>query len=355
MKLLLHKQREVTVCSIASILLEGQPEISDIMAFFNTGALKDGVLIHSKLNGQGLRVLNIIQGDKLQVGLEYTLLRNLIQMPGGLNDSLFNADPRQSLRSRNWLDSPWNILAGHINYKINDNASISLLSSYLLSQRNLIWRNEDGGPAALDTITSDLEYIPRELEREYFRTFTNELRFLNNYDILGMNQTFSFGLRAAYSHLIRREGAEGTTGTDFDLTQLSPWGTDMDFYTTNIAPYIENIFRLSDLFSITPGLRFEYLNTTANGYAPNEADDSNQETVSVNMQKSTRTFVLGALSTQFKTSDEANLYANFSQFYRPVTYSDLTPFGSLAKIDPNLKDASANEFDLGYRGIMGIF
>jgi Fe(3+) dicitrate transport protein len=62
---------------------------------------------------------------------------------------------------------------------------------------------------------------------------------------------------------------------------------------------------------------------------------------------------LGALSAQYKTSDESNFYANFSQSYRPITYDDLTPFGSLAKIDPNLKDASANTIDLGYRGITG--
>jgi Fe(3+) dicitrate transport protein len=301
----------------------------------------------------GFTSLKYNPGGGVQLGIEYTLLRNLIQMPGGLTDSLFNANPQQSLRTRNWLDSPWNILAVHANYKINDNSSVGLVSSYLFSQRNLIWRNEDGGPGALDTIQSDLQYTPRELEREYFKTFTNEVRYLNNYDILGMNQTFSFGFRAIYSHLTRLEGAEGTTGTNFDLTQLSPWGEDMDYYTTNFAPYIENIFRVSDLFSITPGLRFEYLNTTANGFAPNTAEDSNQPVVSVSNQRTARTFILGAFSAQFKTSDEANLYANFSQSYRPITYDYLTPFGSLAKINPNLKDASANTIDLGYRGISG--
>ena len=80
--------------------------------------------------------------DRLQIGIEYTMLRNLIRMPGGLNDFLFYEDPQQSLRSRNWLSSPWNILSAHINYKFNDIASISFISSYLLSQRNLIWRNE---------------------------------------------------------------------------------------------------------------------------------------------------------------------------------------------------------------------
>ncbi|MCL5028513.1 MAG: TonB-dependent receptor [Bacteroidetes bacterium] len=293
--------------------------------------------------------------DRLQIGIEYTMLRNLIRMPGGLNDSLFYADPQQSLRSRNWLDSPWNILSAHINYKFNDKASVSFISSYLLSQRNLIWRNEDGGPAAIDSITSSLTYIPRELEREYFNTFTNELRFLSNYNLLGEEQTFSFGLRAAYSHLIRRVGADGTTGTDFDLTQLSPWEQDMNFYTTNIAPYLENIFHITDALSITPGLRLEYLSTKADGYAPNKAGDSGNEYVYANNKKSTSTFLLGSVSAELKASDNTNFYLNLSQSYRPITYSDLTPFGSIAKIDQNLKDASAYDIDFGFRGIVGSF
>ena len=293
--------------------------------------------------------------DKLQIGIEYTILRNLIRMPGGLNDSLFYANPQQSLRSRNWLDSPWNITVMRINYKMNDHTSFSLISSYLFSQRNLIWRNEDIPPEAPDDITSSLTYTPRELEREYFNTFTNELRFLSNYNLFGQNHSFSFGLRYAYSHLERQEGADGTTGSDFNLAQLSPWKQDMNFYTTNIAPYIQNIFRITDAFSITPGLRLEYLSTNADGYAPNEAGDSNQEYVYSNNKKSARTFLLSAISTEYKASDKTNIYFNLSQSYRPITYSDLTPFGSIAKIDQNLKDASAYDIDLGFRGVVGDY
>lgn len=112
--------------------------------------------------------------EKLHLGLEYTILRNLIQMPGGENDSMFYANPQESLRARNWLDSPWNIGALHINYKINDNTSLNFVSSYLLSQRNLVWRNEDVPPYVPDTITASLTYTPREVEREFFNTLTNE-------------------------------------------------------------------------------------------------------------------------------------------------------------------------------------
>jgi Fe(3+) dicitrate transport protein len=333
------------------------------------GTVKDfmyyGFLQYRRLDGwransqqtqwSGFASIKYNPSENLQAGIEYTSLRNLIQMPGGLTDSLFYANPQQSLRGRNWLDSPWNIAAAHLDYKISDNSSLHLVSSYLLSQRNLIWRNEDIAPNVPDTITSDLTYTPRELEREYFNTFGNELRLLSNYHVLGQDQTFSFGLRLAYSHLERLEDADGTAGTDFDLTQLTPWGEDMNFYTTNIAPYVENSFRINDVLSITPALRLEYLNTTANGYAPIEAGDGNEEYVYTNNEKNTRTFLLGSVSGELKTSETSNVYASFSQSYRPITYSDLTPFGTIARIDRNLKDASANDADLGFRGLLGEF
>lgn len=303
----------------------------------------------------GFASLKYSPTDYFKVGVEYTILRNLIRMPGGLNDSLFYTNPQQSLRSRNWLDSPWNIVALHINFKMNDYISFSMVSSYLFSQRNLIWRNEVIPPQAPDAITSSLTYTPRELEREFFNTFTNEIRLLSNYNLLGISNSFSFGLRYAYSHLLRQEGANGSTGSDFDLTQLSPWGQDMNFYTTNIAPYIENIFRVTNALSITPGLRFEYLSTNADGYAPNEAGDNNQVYVYANNKESERKFLLGTISTELKTSEKVDFYLNLSQSYRPITYSDLTPFGSIVKIDQNLKDASAYGIDLGFRGIVGNY
>lgn len=290
------------------------------------------------------------QGKKFQAGLEYTALRNEVKMPGGLTDSLFNEDPQQSTRSRNWLQSPWNILAANLSYKMNNKTSMSLKSAFLFSQRDLVWRNEDGGPEVKDTITPDLEYVPREVEHEYFRSITNELRFLTAYNLGSQKQTLAFGVRYAYSFLQRQHGAEGTTGSDLDYSITSGWGGQMNFYTTNLAPFIENTFRIGNRFSITPGLRYESLTTIADGYDENEAEDSDKEFVTSDMQKKTRGFILAGAGLQFKISENTNIYANYSQSYRPISYSELTPFGSIAKIDPEMKDASADNVDLGFRG-----
>lgn len=298
----------------------------------------------------GFGSIKYIPNEKLQFGVEYSILRNRIHMPGGLTDSSFNINPQQSNRSRNWLESPWNIITATFNYKLNNNTSLSFKSSYLFSERNLIWRNEDGWPYEKDSLTPDLTFVPRELEREYFKSSTSELRFLTHYTIGEQKQIFSSGIRFAYSWLHRMEGAEGTKGKGFDLTQETPWPENMNFYTTNIAPFLENTFYIGKRLSVTPGIRFEYLSTIANGYWENEAGDSADETVTAKNQKNTRTFVLGGIGFQLKINETSNIYANYSQSYRPITYSDLTPFGTIAKIDPKLKDASADNADLGIRG-----
>jgi Fe(3+) dicitrate transport protein len=49
-------------------------------------------------------------------------------------------------------------------------------------------------------------------------------------------------------------------------------GGDMNFYNANnVAAFAENNFlRIGNRLSITPGLRFEYLNTVADGYDEND-------------------------------------------------------------------------------------
>jgi Fe(3+) dicitrate transport protein len=53
---------------------------------------------------------------------------------------------------------------------------------------------------------------------------------------------------------------------------------------------------------------------------------------------------------QFQTSSATNIYANFSEAYEPTNYSNLTPIGVASVTDPNMKDVSGYNADLGWRG-----
>lgn len=289
--------------------------------------------------------------SKLNIGVEYSLLRNRIKMPGGLTDSMFAVDPRASFRSRNWLKSPWNIVAAYANYQLGAKTFMSLKSSLLFSRRALVWRNEDGGAGALDEPDETThEYVNREVEDEHMHNTTTELRLMHNYKLGNNESTVAGGLRYAYAWFKRQGGGEGTTGSDFDLSLLGEYEYALDFTTTNIAPFVENIFRIGRRFTFTPGVRFEYLKSTSKGYTTEE----NDEKVPTDESRSRKMMLFGA-GAEFKTTANTNVYVNISQAYRPVDYSQLTGFGVTSVIDPNLKDSKGFNADFGYRGTVGNY
>ena len=282
--------------------------------------------------------------EKLQIGVEYSLLRNEIKMPGGLTDSLFQANPKTSTRSRNWLKTPWNILNVYANYNPSKNTTISFKTTYLFSNRSLVWRNEDGGAAALDEIDpATNNFVQREVGLKDIKNINNELRFSQNYQLGKQTSTLAGGIRVAYSWY-KKTGGKGTTGSDFDLTIVGDLRKDLSSTTTNIAPFVENIFRIGQQFSVTPGFRFEYLKSEITGYKLKSGVKlpANESRV--------RTFPLFGIGMEFKVTGNTNIYGNISQAYRPITYSQLEPLGVTSKIDPDLKDSYGYNTDFGYRG-----
>jgi Fe(3+) dicitrate transport protein len=293
----------------------------------------------------GFGKLQYKPNEKLAVSIEYSLLRNELKMPGGLTDSAFQSSAKESTRARNWLKSPWNIVSANLKYTPSENTTVDFKTMFLFSSRSLVWRNEDGGPEALDVIdTTTNEYLPREVGIEKMQNSTSELRISHRYQLGKQKSTLAGGLRYSYAWFNRKGGGEGTTKSDFDLSITGPWGYDLDFSTTNLAPFVENIFRIGEKFTITPGFRFEYINSTASGYKTEDEFKIYTE------QVRNRYFPLFGTGLEFKPTSNTSLYGNISQAYRPIDYGQLEPLGVISKIDPNLKDATGFNSDLGYRG-----
>ena len=298
----------------------------------------------------GFAKVEYAASSNFKVGLEYSLLRNLLHMPGGLDDAGFNQNPDQSLRARNWLQTPWNIVAVTSEYKVSTHTTITLKSALNISARNIVWRNEDGGPQTRDSISpATNSYVPREVESETFKNSTTEIRLLSDYTLKGRKQTFGAGIRFYDGNMTRLEGGIGSVDVGPDFTNYgSTYENNLRFNTLNVAPFIENIFHIGERFSVTPGARFEFIKSSAKGYV---LDSTGTDNITINQSK-TRNILLLGIGFQYKTSKSTNLYANISQAYRPISYSFLYPMGLDvdAKIDPQLKDITGYNVDLGWRG-----
>jgi Fe(3+) dicitrate transport protein len=216
----------------------------------------------------------------------------------------------------------------------------------MASQRYLVWRNEDGGPEARDEIDPETSaFAPREVEWEYFTNATSETRLLHDYTAFGMSNTIATGVRLFGGDMHRQEGGPGSTGSDFNMNLVGgPYETDMKFESFNGAAFAENELRISPRLTFTPGARVELLHSTARGYTA--------DTVAEPRSKN-RTFVLFGAGAAFAATAKTTIYANATQAYRPIEYSFLTPFASLTRIDPNLKDPKGYNLDVGWRGSVG--
>jgi len=291
--------------------------------------------------------------NKLNIGLQYTRMNYQSQQPGGLSDSLMNENAQQSFRSRNWFSTPWNVASLSLDYIINNNTKLNVKIFSTIAERNSVGFTKTINIA--DTINTTLNsYNPRQVDRDNYTNFGSEIRLLRTYNFLKQKSVLATGIRIYRGETKRRQGGTGTTGSDLDLTIASTsngkdFSKDLKFGTDNIAFFAENIFHIGKRWSITPGLRYEIIKSSAEGYI----NTSSTGTIQKDVRE--RRILIAGIGTELLTSNTTNIYANFSQSYRPVTFSELTPSATTDVIDPNLKDANGYNMDFGYRGKIKTF
>ncbi len=279
-----------------------------------------------------------------KISAEYTNSEYEMQQPGGLTDSQFNDNSKQSGRARNWFGTPWNLFSLNFNTKINSNWDFSTKLFGVIGERNSVGVTTT--PNIADAIsTTTYTYSNRQVDRDYYKNFGLEIRNIYSYNLGNIKNNLAFGLRIYQAKTTRLQSGKGTIGSNFDLTTETEFPRDLNFTTKNAAIFAENQFKITEKLSITPGVRFEYISSVGSGrLAFNGANEVLlQEKIITRNQP---LFGIG-LEYKFRTT---NIYANISQAFRPVLFSDLTPPAVTDVIDPNLKDASGFNADLGYRG-----
>ena len=294
--------------------------------------------------------------DKTALHFDYTYFNYLAQQGGGLTDVMFNQDPTQSNRSRNWFAVNWNLFSLRLEHKFNNDADFSLQLFGLDASRKTV------GYRSNRVSSADPEGSVRDLIAGDFVNWGAEARYLKRYSIGENTSAFLIGTKYYQSRNTGLQGP-GSTGSDANFKLAStefPFYANQSNYTfpnLNVAIFGENIFKVNANFSITPGFRFEKIKTQAQGsYRKINLDLAgnvilDDEQFENNIKE--RNFVLLGVGLSYKPKNQIEIYGNVSQNYRSVTFNDIRTVSPSQVIDSNISDEKGFTSDIGIRGQLG--
>lgn len=280
---------------------------------------------------------------RFSVRLEWARSRYQYRIPGPLTDSMFNADPAQATRSRNYFSPDIHVPSVTLNWQLASRTKMQLIASAVLGRRNSV--QYDKPTNIRDTInTATMQYNNRQVDIDRFNSYTIEWRLLQQYRLGRQLSTLAAGIQYMNNDLHRTQLGKGTTGSDYDLTLLDPqWGRDVHLKTENIALFAENTFHLLKNFTISAGARVEAGQTDMSGTITYYPDNAIPVTIK-------HRFPLPGLTASYKPDENTEWYAGWSQAYHPMLFKDLIPSSLFEKVDPGIRDAKGYNAEIGFRG-----
>jgi Fe(3+) dicitrate transport protein len=289
--------------------------------------------------------------EKASVNIEYTKMYYLTQQPGGLTDKEFYNDPSISKRERNWFEVDWNLFAASFNYEFSPKTKIKTQFFGLHATRKAL--GVLGNISRPDNSNEERNLIIGE-----FDNIGNETRLLKLYDVGKITWAFVIGGRVY-------KGKNHSMQGDADTTDLPHFsfnnpenleGSDYTFPSTNYSAFAEHIFRWGSHFSVTPGVRYEYINTKAEGsfreIVYDLANNPIFDTTLTEQRENSRSLVIGGIGFNYRFNDTIDVYANFTQNYRSINFTDMQIKNKNFRIDNDLEDETGYNFDLGLRGVI---
>jgi Fe(3+) dicitrate transport protein len=297
--------------------------------------------------------LNYDFSSKTNLEFELTFLEYLAQQAGGLNDSMFDLNPYQSVRSRNWFKVNWLLYNAKLTHRFSDQTLFSFNLFGLNASRDAIGFRTN----RVDQVDS---FEERDLIKGKFRNFGFESRLIHNYSILEKKSTLLLGGKFYRANNSNQQGP-GSDGYGPDFSIKSEQYIDYqaqsyyDYPNLNIALFGEQILYLNEKLSITPGFRLEHIATGSKGSYKNINLDAagnlllNETIFSDEIRK--RSFVLFGVGTSYKPNEYLEIYNNISQNYRSVTFADISIVNPAYVINPEITDEKGYNLDLGVRGV----
>ncbi len=283
---------------------------------------------------------------------EITYFSYIAQQAGGLNDQMFEENPFQSNRARNWFAIDWLLYNLKFSHRFSTTTNFTFNVFGLNASRNALGFRTN----RVDQVDSLDE---RDLIKGDFNNFGFEARLLHEYQVFSKNTTLLVGSKFYKSDNTAEQGP-GSNGSDanfnFQLDDYQNYQNQSNFTypNLNITFFGENIIYLNEKLSITPGLRIEHIKTESDGYYKQINTDAAgnvilNETIEDNEIRK-RTFILLGIGTSYKPLSNTEIYGNISQNYRSVTFADISISNPAFTINPNIDDENGFTVDLGFRG-----
>ena len=280
--------------------------------------------------------------QRFQIRGEVGRSQYLFRIPGPLTDAMFEQNPRQATRSRNYFNPDIYVPSITLDWQIGPRTHLNWVASAVLGARNSVqFIGFADAVDAIDPVT--LAYKARQTDIDHFNSYTSELRLRHHYHLGKMENTVVAGLRGINNDLHRQQLGKGTTGSDFDLSIEGAFGRDMHLKSQNAAFFVENLFKVTPRLHLTAGVRTEQGSSKMSGiisYLPSEKVP----------QDIFHHFILPGVSGQFHLDGQNKLYAGWSQAYRPVIFADIIPGSAIERTDPDMGDSRGHNAEAGIKG-----
>lgn len=286
--------------------------------------------------------------DKLKIKGEISRSKYQHRIPGPLTDKMFQEDPQQSTRGRNYFSPDILVPSLTLSWQVTPSTYMQLQASGVFGQRNSVMLDAFANvPDSIVPSTND--FRNRQVDRDQFNSKTIEWRVVQSYKLAQQSANLAAGVVYMNNDLHRRQQGRGTTGTDYDLTLVDQdYGRDMHFKTGNLAFFVENTFTIGNRFSISPGWRMETGRSDMTGKIRYYTQYPIPNRIAHN-------YHLFGVSTQFKLDTENTVYGGISNAYRPVIFKDIVPASTYEQVDKSLRNATGYNAEIGVRGKWGDY
>ncbi len=263
---------------------------------------------------------------------------------------MFNQNSLQSNRERNWFKVGWLLYNFQVFYTPSKNNSLSLNLFGLKANRYALGFRTN-------RVSQIDSFEERDLIKSDFNNFGFEAKYLKKYLLNNHQSAFLIGTKFYKADNYSEQGPGSDSiepDFNFDISNYPNYNNQSNYRypNLNIALFGENIFKINNSLSITPGIRFEHIKTESIGFYKkinlDGADNVILDSTIYNNNNNERKFVLFGTGLSYKKDVE--IYGNISQNYRSVTFADISIINPAFVINPNIKDEKGFTIDLGIRG-----